>query len=104
MAAEQQDLVQHIAELVDRAKISMLTKSGTPAKLVSRPIALQEVEFDGDLWFFTYDDSHRHATSVGTARSMWRSRTTRTASGLRCRGRLRSCTTGPRLRSCGRLC
>lgn len=26
---------------------------------VSRPMAVQEVEFDGDLWFFTYEDSDK---------------------------------------------
>jgi general stress protein 26 len=49
--------VQHIAELVDRAQISMLTTMTESGEHVSRPMALQEVEFDGDLWFFCYDDS-----------------------------------------------
>ena len=31
-----------------------MTESG---KHVSRPMAVQDVEFDGDLWFFCYDDS-----------------------------------------------
>jgi len=29
--------------------------------IVSRPMGLQEVEFDGDLWFFTYDNSDKVA-------------------------------------------
>ena len=46
---------------------------------MSRPMALQEVEFDGDLWFFTARDS-RKASHVGTepqvnvtvsSRSVW---------------------------------
>ncbi len=49
--------VQHIAELLDRAQISMLTTMTESGKHVSRPMALQEMEFDGDLWFFCYDDS-----------------------------------------------
>jgi general stress protein 26 len=49
--------VRHVAELVDRARIGMLTTMTGSGKHVSRPMALQEVEFDGDLWFFCYDDS-----------------------------------------------
>jgi general stress protein 26 len=49
--------VRHVAELVDRAKISMFTTMTASGKHVSRPMAVQEVEFDGDLWFFCYDDS-----------------------------------------------
>jgi general stress protein 26 len=47
----------HVARLVDRAKISMLTTMTADGRHVARPMALQEVEFDGDLWFFAYDDS-----------------------------------------------
>ena len=50
---------RHFAELVDRARIGMLTTMTESGKHVSRPMALQEVEFDGDLWFFCYDDSPR---------------------------------------------
>jgi len=32
---------------------------------VSRPMALQEAEFDGDLWFFAYDDSPK-AVEIAT--------------------------------------
>ena len=41
-----------VAELVDQARICMLTTMTTDGRHVSRPMALQEVEFDGDLWFF----------------------------------------------------
>ncbi|TDU91207.1 general stress protein 26 [Kribbella voronezhensis] len=49
--------VSHIAQLVKRAKICMLTTMTADGKHVARPMALQEAEFDGDLWFFAYDDS-----------------------------------------------
>jgi general stress protein 26 len=55
------DEVRHIAELVDRARIGMLTTTTASSKHVSRPMALQKVEFDGDLWFFCYDDSAKAA-------------------------------------------
>ena len=49
----------HVAELVDRARISMLTTMTPNGRHVSRPMALQQVEFDGDLWFFAYEDSDK---------------------------------------------
>ena len=52
---------QKVAELVDQARICMLTTMTTDGKHVSRPMALQDVEFDGDLWFFAYDDSAKAA-------------------------------------------
>lgn len=51
------DAVRHVAELVDRAQISMFTTMTAQGKHVSRPMALQEAEFTGDLWFFAYADS-----------------------------------------------
>lgn len=48
---------RHITELVSNAKVAMLTTTTAEGKQVSRPMGLQEVEFDGDLWFFAYDDS-----------------------------------------------
>ncbi len=53
--------VKHVAELVDRARISMFTTMTCEGKHVSRPMALQEAEFDGDLWFFAYADSDKVA-------------------------------------------
>ena len=41
-----------VAELIKGQRIAMLTTSAVDGTLVSRPMALQEVEFDGDLWFF----------------------------------------------------
>lgn len=46
-----------VAELVDDARICMLTTMTTDGRHVSRPMALQDVEFDGDLWFFAMGDS-----------------------------------------------
>jgi general stress protein 26 len=49
--------IDQVARLVERARLSMLTTMTADGKHVARPMALQEVEFDGDLWFFAYDDS-----------------------------------------------
>ena len=85
---------RHVAELVDRARIGMLTTMTESGKHVSRPMALQEVEFDGDLWFFCYDDSAKAAqirsqpevnvSFANDKQSEWTS----------CPGRRRSLTTG----------
>ncbi len=41
-----------VAELLKGEKFGFLTTTTRERKLTSRPMALQEVEFDGDLWFF----------------------------------------------------
>ena len=41
-----------VAELIKGQKFGFLTTTTPAGKLTSRPMALQEVEFDGDLWFF----------------------------------------------------
>ncbi|WP_139977313.1 pyridoxamine 5'-phosphate oxidase family protein [Nocardioides litoris] len=51
--------VRKVAELVDAARICMLTTMTADGRHVSRPMALQDVEFDGDLWFFAYADSDK---------------------------------------------
>ena len=55
--ADSPDAVGRVAKLVDDARICMFTTMTIDGKHVSRPMALQEVEFDGDLWFFAYADS-----------------------------------------------
>ncbi len=55
----QTEAVAHVARLVDRARLSMLTTTSADGTLVSRPMALQHTEFDGDLWFFTDEDSNK---------------------------------------------
>jgi general stress protein 26 len=48
-----------ITELIKDARICMLATMTEDGRHVSRPMALQEVEFDGDLWFFVYADSNK---------------------------------------------
>ena len=55
--SDDQDGRQTVIELVERADSAMLTTMTADGDHVSRPMAVQEAEFDGDLWFFTYDDS-----------------------------------------------
>ena len=56
MGSSQDDRAK-VNELVERAQSAMLTTVTSDGGLVSRPMAVQEAEFDGDLWFFVNDDS-----------------------------------------------
>ena len=64
--------IEHLAELISDNRICMLTTLDPDGKPWSRPMGVQDAEFDGDLWFFTRDDSekaehiHRNA-NVGVA-------------------------------------
>ena len=53
------DDIQAIRKIVSGARIALLTTVTATGELHSRPLATQEVEFDGDLWFFTEDPSSK---------------------------------------------
>jgi general stress protein 26 len=46
------DSTRKVAELLKGERFGFLTTATPEGKLTSRPMTLQEVEFDGDLWFF----------------------------------------------------
>ena len=49
-----QDVIQRLGELIKATKVGMLTTvADEEGTLRSRPMATQQVEFDGDLWFLT---------------------------------------------------
>lgn len=50
-----------VADLAKDIKVGMLTTLDTDGEFVARPMAQQEVEFDGDLWFFAERDSRKVA-------------------------------------------
>jgi general stress protein 26 len=52
MAHEKTD-IEKIRDLIKDIRFAMLTTIDTDGSLRSRPMATQETEFDGDLWFFT---------------------------------------------------
>ncbi len=53
-----QDVVKKLGELIKATKVGMLTTvADEQGTLRSRPMATQQVEFDGDLWFLTSIDS-----------------------------------------------
>jgi general stress protein 26 len=53
----QQDGMQEMRKILDKADIAILTTTNAQGQLVSRPLAVHGKEFDGDLWFFTEDPS-----------------------------------------------
>ena len=46
-----------LADLLKKFRFAMVTTLGDEGKLTSRPLTVQEHEFDGDLWFVVARDS-----------------------------------------------
>ena len=55
------DEIEKLGSLIAKARIGIITTVNGDGHLVSRPMAVKEREFDGDLWFFTEDPSHKTA-------------------------------------------
>jgi len=55
------DETRKVAELLKDERIAVFTTTSPDGKLISRPMAMQEVEFDGDLWFFAARNSRKVA-------------------------------------------
>ena len=55
------DGTRKVAELLKDERIGMLTTTSPEGTLTSRPMSLQHVEFDGDLWFFASRSSRKVA-------------------------------------------
>ena len=53
------DDTRKVAELIKDIRVAMLTHADGAARLVSHPMATQEVEFDGDVLFIAERDSHK---------------------------------------------
>lgn len=53
--------ITKLNDLIKDIRIAMLTTQEPDGTLRSRPMATQQVAFDGDLWFFTYADSSKVA-------------------------------------------
>ena len=66
-AMTQEDKLAKLREIVKAVDICMLTTTDERGGLHSRPMSNnREVEFGGDLWFFTYGSSHK-VDEVGRA-------------------------------------
>ncbi len=53
------DDTRKVAELIEGERFGFLTTTTPEGRLTSRPMTLQEVEFDGDLWFFAERGSRK---------------------------------------------
>ena len=58
MASNREESIEKIRELTHGIDFCMLTTLDG-GYLRSRPMSTQEFEFDGDLWFFTSDNTHK---------------------------------------------
>ena len=56
MNQEEMETLRELIKDVDTAMLTTVTEEG----LVSRPMKTQEVEFDGDLWFFTKKETNKY--------------------------------------------
>lgn len=48
-----------VAELIKKARVALVTTVGREGRLVSRPLAVLDRPFDGELYFFTADPSEK---------------------------------------------
>ncbi|MBA3529851.1 MAG: pyridoxamine 5'-phosphate oxidase family protein [Propionibacteriaceae bacterium] len=51
--------VEKVSKLIEGARIALVTTVGPEGQLFSRPLAMPDREFDGELWFFTQDPSSK---------------------------------------------
>lgn len=58
---------QKVAELIKKFRIAMFTTADAQGALLSRPLTVQEAEFDGDLWFLVPRSSAPAADASGLA-------------------------------------
>jgi general stress protein 26 len=56
MKQEELETLRELSKGVDTAMLTTVTEEG----LVSRPMKTQEIEFDGDLWFFTKKETNKY--------------------------------------------
>jgi general stress protein 26 len=58
MADKRSDAIKKLDEMIEGIDFCMLTTIDR-GHLRSRPMSTQQFEFDGDLWFFTSDNTHK---------------------------------------------
>jgi general stress protein 26 len=51
--------VQQVGALISKARFAFVTTSAADGRLLSRPLAVLERDFDGDLYFFTMEPSSK---------------------------------------------
>ena len=53
------DAFARVKELVEDIDFTMLTTADADGHLVSRPMSTREMDENGDIWFFTSDDTKK---------------------------------------------
>jgi general stress protein 26 len=56
---EQDEQQQKVRDLIKDTRLAMLTSVAPDGRLVSKPMATQDVEFDGEVWFIAERDSQK---------------------------------------------
>ncbi|WP_432570249.1 pyridoxamine 5'-phosphate oxidase family protein [Kineococcus sp. SYSU DK005] len=77
--ADERSGVEKVADIIEDIKTCMLTTTTDDGRLVSRPMAVQQVRFDGDLWFATDGDASKveqiqhgaHVNAAFASRDAW---------------------------------
>ena len=54
-----EEAIEKLGKLIEKIDFAMLTTVDTDGVLRSRPMSTQKAEFDGTLWFFTSDKTHK---------------------------------------------
>jgi general stress protein 26 len=54
-----EEAIEKLGQLIEEIDFAMLTTVDTDGVLRSRPMSTQKAEFDGTLWFFTSDKTHK---------------------------------------------
>lgn len=60
MTEEYQKVRDNLTSIIEDASVAMLVTQQEDGKLVSRPMQLQKVEFDGDIWLLTRTDTDKY--------------------------------------------
>lgn len=61
-SSAKEDNIKRLGELIRGIRVAMMTTVDRSGALLSRPMATQEKDFDGRLWFFTRDHSGKVAS------------------------------------------
>lgn len=59
MQTNRNDATARLGELLQGIRVAMLTSVGPDGELHSRPMATLDLDFEGELWFFTDARSHK---------------------------------------------
>ena len=95
------DDTRKVAELIKDIRVAMLTHTDSTGRLVSHPMATQEVEFDGDVLFIAERDSHKCQDIAAQSPARVNVSYSSGSSWVSLSGTARSSTTAPSSRSCG---